>query len=258
MKKSILEKMRKLNWVLSESTTGSLSYNDLSKILCEIVGANILITNIDGTVLGAGYANVEDASTISDEQGSEKLTVFHTQKFSSIRETVENLHGEDCYELLGNDYTMTNKYHCLIPSFCGGERMGTLIVARHGKSFDEVDIALCEYGATVVGIEIKRNINLAREEEQRLMKAVDKAIDKLSFSEKDALDKIFAEIKGNEDLLVVSKVAGKYSITNSVIVNAIRKLESAGVLSSQSLGMKGTRIKITNPYLRQKVEELQL
>ena len=53
-------------------------------------------------------------------------------------------------------------------------------------------------------------------------------------------------------------MAGKYSISNSVIVNAVRKLESAGVLSSQSLGMKGTRIKITNPYLRQKVEELQL
>ena len=73
MKKSILDKMRKLNWVLSESTTGSLSYNDLSKILCEIVGANVLITNIDGNVLGAGYANVEDASTVSDEQGSETV-----------------------------------------------------------------------------------------------------------------------------------------------------------------------------------------
>lgn len=258
MQRNILNKMRKLNWVLSESTTGSLSYNDLSKILCEIVGANVLITSVDGAVLGSGYENVEEASTIFDEEGSEKLTVFHTQKFAGIKETVENLQGEDCYELLGEDYSMIDKYHCIIPSVCGGERMGTLIVARHDKSFDEVDIALCEYGATVVGIEIKRNINLLMEEEKRLIKAVEKAIDKLSFSEKDALDKIFAEIKGNEGLLVVSKVAGKYSITNSVIVNAIRKLESAGVLSSQSLGMKGTRIKITNPYLKSKVEELQL
>lgn len=258
MEKNILNKIRKLNWVLSESTTGSLSYNDLSKILCEIVGANILITNVEGIVLGAGYTNLEDASTISDDKGSEKLTAFHTNKFIEVKETVENLHGEECYELLGQDYSMTNKYHCIIPSFCGGERMGTLVVARHGKSFDEVDIALCEYGATVVGIEIKRNINLAMEEEKRLINAVDKALDKLSFSEKDALEKIFAEIKGEDGLIVVSKIAGKYSITNSVIVNAIRKLESAGVLSSQSLGMKGTRIKITNRYLKTKVEELQL
>ena len=258
MGENILKKIRKLNWVLSESTTGSLSYNDLSRILCEIIGANVLITNAEGAVLGSGYANLEDASTVSDEGGSEKLTAFHTQKFIGIRETIENLYGEACHEILGEDYSMTNKYHCIIPSFCGGERMGTLIVARYDESFDEVDIALCEYGATVVGIEIKRNINLAAEEKKRLIGAVDKAIDKLSFSEKEAVDKIFAEIKSDEGILVVSKVAGKYSITNSVIVNAVRKLESAGVLSSQSLGMKGTRIKITNPYLRQKVEELQL
>ncbi len=255
---SILSKIRKLNWVLSESTTGSLSYNDLSRMLCQIINANVLITDIEGKVLGAGYANAEDASTVSDDKGSEKLTKFHTEKFIEITETVENLHGEDCFELLGTDYRMINKYHCIIPSFCGGERKGTLIVARYGPSFDEVDIALCEYGATVVGIEIKRKQNLALEEETRLERAVQKAIDKLSFTEREALGKIFAEINGEDDILVVSKVAGKYSITNSVIVNALRKLESAGVLSSQSLGMKGTKIKITNPYLRIKVEELQL
>ena len=258
MGESILKKIRKLNWVLSESTTGSLSYNDLSRILCQIINANVLITDVEGNVLGAGYANLEDASTVSDEKGSEKLTQFHTEKFSEIKETVENLHGEACFELLGQNYKMTNKYHCIIPSFCGGERKGTLIVARHGSSFDDVDIALCEYGATVVGIEIKRKQSLALEEEIRLKKAVQKAIDKLSFTEKEALLKIFEEISGEEDLLVVSKVAAKYSITNSVIVNALRKLESAGVLSSQSLGMKGTRIIITNPYLSSKVKEMQL
>lgn len=258
MGESILKKIRKLNWVLSESTTGSLSYDDLSKILCEIINANVLITDIDGKVLGAGYANAEDASTVSDEYGSEKLTQFHAEKFIELKETVENLHGQDCLAILGEDYSMSEKFHCIIPSFCGGDRMGTLIVARYDTSFDCVDIALCEYGATVVGIEIKRNNNLAMEREKRLMSAVDKAIDKLSFTEKDALGKIMAEIQGEEDILVVSKVAGKYEITNSVIVNALRKLESAGVLSSQSLGMKGTRIKITNPYLRQKVENIQL
>lgn len=256
MGESILKKIRKLNWVLSESTTGSLSYNDLSRILCQIINANVLITDIEGNVLGAGYANIEDASTVSDGRGSEKLTKFHTEKFIEVKETVENLHGEECYELLGDNYRMINKYHCIIPSFCGGERKGTLIVARHGTSFDEVDIALCEYGATVVGIEIKRKQSLAMEEEVRLEKVVQKAIDKLSFTEKEAVIKIFDEITGEEDLLVVSKVAAKYSITNSVIVNALRKLESAGVLSSQSLGMKGTRITILNPYLRPKIKEL--
>ena len=35
-------------------------------------------------------------------------------------------------------------------------------------------------------------------------------------------------------------------ITRSVIVNALRKLESGGIIESRSLGMKGTYIKVQN------------
>ena len=136
--------------------------------------------------------------------------------------------------------------------------MGTLIAARHSEKFDDVDIALCEYGATVVGIEIKRNMNLAAEREKALRKAVDIAVETLSFSEREALGKIIREFSGDHGSLVASKVAAKYSLTNSVIVNALRKLESAGVLQARSLGVKGTRINITNPYFREKAENLSI
>ena len=43
--------------------------------------------------------------------------------------------------------------------------------------------------------------------------------------------------------LFASKIADRVGITRSVIVNALRKLESAGVIESRSLGMKGTYIK---------------
>lgn len=256
MKGNILEKIRRLNWVLSESTTGSLSYSDLSGILSEIINANVLITDISGKVLGAGYTNVEDSSTIEDELGNEKLTDFHTNSFLMVEETVENLMGEESTGILGENYGNADKYHCIVPIFCGGERMGTLIVARYDAIFDEVDIALCEYGSTVVGIEIKRNNNLAMEAAKRLMDAVDIAVQSLSYTEKEALSKIMNDFEGDEGNIIVSKIAGTHSITNSVVVNALRKLESAGVLKSRSLGMKGTHIKITNPYFREKVESM--
>ena len=50
-------------------------------------------------------------------------------------------------------------------------------------------------------------------------------------------------------MLVASKVADKVGITRSVIVNALRKFESAGIIESRSLGMKGTYIRILNPAL---------
>ena len=42
-------------------------------------------------------------------------------------------------------------------------------------------------------------------------------------------------------------------VTRSVIVNALRKLESAGLIESRSLGMKGTYIKVLSSLF---VEEL--
>lgn len=256
MEGTILNKIRRLNWVLSESTTGSLSYSDLSRILSEIISANVLIADISGKVLGAGYTNVEDASTIEDELGNEKLTQFHTDTFLTVENTIENLIGEETSQILGENYGNADKYHCIVPIFCGGERMGTMIVARYDSLFDEVDIALCEYGSTVVGIEIKRNNNLAMEAAKRLMDAVDISIQSLSYTEKEALSKIMEVIDGDEGNIIVSKIAGTHSITNSVVVNALRKLESAGVLQSRSLGMKGTHIKITNPYFKEKVERM--
>ena len=61
---------------------------------------------------------------------------------------------------------------------------------------------------------------------------------------KEAIEHIFEELGGNEGLLIASKVADRVGITRSVIVNALRKLESAGVIESPSLGMKGTFIKV--------------
>jgi transcriptional pleiotropic repressor len=48
---------------------------------------------------------------------------------------------------------------------------------------------------------------------------------------------------------VASRIADRVGITRSVIVNALRKLESAGVIESKSLGMKGTYIRVLNDNL---------
>jgi len=44
---------------------------------------------------------------------------------------------------------------------------------------------------------------------------------------------IFEELGGTEGCLVASKVADRVGITRSVIVNALRKFESAGVIESR-------------------------
>jgi biotin operon repressor len=78
------------------------------------------------------------------------------------------------------------------------------------------------------------------------------ALKTLSFSEMKAMRGIFQEpeLESGEGTLVASKIADRLGITRSVIVNAIRKLEAAGVVIAHSLGMKGTRLKVLAPDLR--------
>ncbi|HBW39086.1 MAG TPA: GTP-sensing pleiotropic transcriptional regulator CodY, partial [Desulfosporosinus sp.] len=93
------------------------------------------------------------------------------------------------------------------------------------------------------------------EEEARKKAAVQIAVGTLSYSELEAVEHIFAELGGGEGLLVASKIADRVGITRSVIVNALRKFESAGVIESKSLGMKGTYIRVLNDYLLDELEK---
>ena len=90
MSKDILGKIRRLNWVLSESTTGSLSYQDLSRILSEIIAANVYVLDAKGMVLGVAYTDASDTSTFEDELGFEKVSDEDNKGFLAISETMGN------------------------------------------------------------------------------------------------------------------------------------------------------------------------
>jgi transcriptional pleiotropic repressor len=57
---------------------------------------------------------------------------------------------------------------------------------------------------------------------------------------------IFDDLTGLDGVVVVSRVAERAQMARTVIVNAIRKIESAGIIESKSLGMKGTYIRVLN------------
>ena len=73
----------------------------------------------------------------------------------------------------------------------------------------------------------------------------------------EAVIHIFDELEGTEGILVASKIADRVGITRSVIVNALRKFESAGVIESRSSGMKGTYIKVVNNFIFDELEEIK-
>ena len=81
--------------------------------------------------------------------------------------------------------------------------------------------------------------------------AVENALKTLTFSESKALTCILDELnERNEGLVIASQCADKFKLTRSVVVNSLRKLDSAKIIYTKSLGMRGTYIKILNPEIR--------
>ena len=149
----------------------------------------------------------------------------------------------------------TNKYQAIIaPIDIAGERFGTLFMYKVDSRYDIDDIILCEYGTTVVGLEMMRAVNEENSECIRKMHIVKSAISILSSSELQAIRHVFEDLNNDEGTLVASKIADRAGITRSVVVNALRKFESAGIIETRSSGMKGTYIRVLNELVYDELE----
>lgn len=258
MGKSLLEKSRSINKMLQKIGGKPVDFFEMAEVLADNLECSVFVVGRRGQI--GGYAFTDDASCLEVEQlinHSERFPESFNQEFMNITETRTNLILEDGRKCVFNPNNVScdcsKRIWSITPVFGGARRIGTLILMRENREFTEEEIVLAEYGAIVVANEIMRIRSERVEEEARKKASVQIALATLSYSEKEAIDHIMAELNGPEGLLVASRIADKVGITRSVIVSALRKLESAGVIESRSLGMKGTYIKVLNDYL---LEEL--
>ncbi len=240
----LLDKTRKIGKLLHNNNSSKVVFNDICAVLTEILGSNVLVISRKGKILGSSAC--EDVTPITQliaGEVGEYINHELNERLLGVLSTKENVN----LITLGFDGEEMKQYAATItPIYIAGERLGTLFVYRNTMDYDIDDIILCEYGTTVVGLEMMRSVNEEFEEETRKKQIVKSAINTLSYSEMDAILHIFEELNGSEGILVASRIADRVGITRSVIVNALRKFESAGVIESRSSGMKGTYIKVLN------------
>lgn len=231
----------------------------MAETLRDVIDSNIFVLSRRGKLLGYSInqqiENPRMKKMLEDRQFPEE----YTKSLFNIPETSSNLDINSEYTAfpIENRDLFESGLTTIVPIIGGGDRLGTLILSRLQDTFKDDDLILAEYGATVVGMEILREKSEEIEEEARSKAVVQMAISSLSYSELEAIEHIFEELDGNEGLLVASKIADRVGITRSVIVNALRKLESAGVIESRSLGMKGTYIKVLNNKFLIELENLK-
>ena len=244
MSVQLLDKTRKIGKLLHNNNSNKVVFNDICLVLSEILSSNVLVISRKGKILGiSNCADVEEIEELIVDQIGGFVDAMLNERLLSILSTKENVN----LATLGFAEENVRKYQAIItPIDIAGERLGTLFIYKSDSQYDIDDIILSEYGTTVVGLEMMRSVNEENAEETRKVQIVKSAISTLSFSELEAIIHIFEELDGNEGILVASKIDDRVGITRSVIVNALRKFESAGVIESRSSGMKGTYIKVLN------------
>lgn len=255
MSVQLLDKTRKINKLLHNNSSSKVVFSDICQVLVDTLKSNVLVISKKGKVLGIGVCKGVDEihELIADKVGG-FIDPLLNERFLGVLSTKENVN----LQTLGFEGGAVNQYFAIInPIEIAGERLGTVFSYRVSSMYDIEDIIVSEYGTTVVGLEMMRSVDEENAEEVRKVQVVKSAFNTLSYSELEAIIHIFEELNGSEGILVASKIADRVGITRSVIVNALRKFESAGVIESRSSGMKGTYIKVVNEVIFEELEEIK-
>ena len=248
---NLLAKTRLINKILQDEKS-LIDFAVISEILSENIFSNCYIIDNKGRILSC-KKNVDETFTENIiENGF--VSDCYNKCLLQTNETKANVDFERFFGI-GLKKLKENVNLAIVPIIGGGERFGTLLLEKSNSAFMDEDLILAEYAAAVIAMEFLRTKIAQKEEEARQKATVQVAISTLSYSELDAVKHIFKQLDGKEGVLVASKIADNIGITRSVIVNALRKFESAGVIESKSLGMKGTYIKILNNYLLEMLEK---
>ncbi len=259
LEKSLLERVRKVNQIILYSTDQDPNINFTTAALAGIIGANVFLVDSGGKLL----------NDISNQQpGCERLRDYLLAEaalpdYYKIKLLLQN--GEpqinETYRLSACPLSDQEKSACThgdiylisVPIISGTEQLGTVLAHRHRKPFEHDDLILTEIGAAITGMILMRLRAVQLEEEEWYRNMAGVAFESLSYSEVEAIEEIFKKLTDNENIIVASRIADSLGITRSVIVNALRKFESAGIIESRSLGMKGTYIRLKNPLAMEEI-----
>lgn len=245
MSLELLDKTRKIYRLLNRQESDKIDFNDFCRMLSQEMEVNVLLLSRKGKILGMRMRkDIPVIPQLQDVSYGSCLKKDIHERILNILSTKENVN----LLTLGFDFDQIQEYQAMVaPVNMAGKRLGTLFVYRRGAGFSIDDIILTEYGMTVIGLAMQRAESEEISEEQHKENDVSAAIRTLSKLEAKAMLYVLDELEESDtNMLITSRLADQVGITRSVIVNGLKKCESAGIISTRSAGMKGTSIRLLN------------
>lgn len=238
---NLLDQIRRLNRAFLRPEKQLPTLVEGAQALAEICDSLVLIAGSDGTILASEPGEAETESHLESlvEQG----TLAGDPGLFNLIKSRESLLNEP---YPGKAAQEDQPLFIVAPIASGGKPFASLLLYRKGRPYDDDHLVLAEIGATMIGMLILQAASEKEGQDIRNKELAEGAFESLSYSEVEAIREILKNITNNESVVVASKIADNLGITRSVIVNALRKFESAGIIESRSLGMKGTFIRVKN------------
>lgn len=257
---NLLGKTRQITAILQDDATdltAEFPYTDVSERLAAIMSSNACVIDSKGKLLGYALPHSINNARIEAYFEAGQLPHDYIQLAIRIYDTVANLNVNESLSFYPveaqEDYP--NGITTLSPIYGSGIRLGTLVLWRDEDEFTDDELVLLEIATAVMGVQLSNRQVTEMEKRMRNEAALEMAVGTLSYSELKAVQAILDELDGDEGHLTASTIADKIGITRSVIVNALRKLESAGIIESRSLGMKGTYLRVINTDIYEKLKQ---
>ena len=253
----MLDKLQSMSVSFIETIRETQEPTELIKAILLDLGSalncSVLFADNDSQVIE--YLEISSEITININNNGKAKTIepLLNEQLKNSMEINNNLKLSQLYIKNVNKNILDGYYCVIMPAIAANKRVGTMLLYRKSAKIEGEELTAARFALAFSSVIISNVLNEIHHSNTRNESSVKSAVDTLSYSELEAVVYIFGELKGEEGLVVASKVADKYNITRSVIVNGLRKLESAGLVESRSLGMKGTFIKVLNTKL---IEEL--
>ena len=142
MSVQLLDKTRKINKLLHNNSSHKVVFNDICKVLSDILDSNTLVISKKGKVLGVKEVSEIDAITdLLEESVGDYIDDMLNERLLNILSTKENVN----METLGFELEKEKYYQGIVtPIDIAGERLGTLFAYRQKTPYSIDDIILSD------------------------------------------------------------------------------------------------------------------
>ncbi len=254
--KNVLERVRKLNSIFRYSSENEMPLQEFCVELANIIKSNIYLFYENGHIFC--HATTPDFQCPYNDLSLEGHTLpdAFLCLFNKKDRSVFNVH-EICPICTYGDVgacALGERYFSLIPIHAMTAKRAGVLLIRYGEPFAQGEEMLSEYAALVVSMDLmyREQANL-RENSVRIAYS-QLAVRSLSSSELHAASAVLRMVDREHEIVKLTDAATKAYVTQSAVSSALQKLEGAGVISTQTLGVKGKRIHVENEYLLTEIE----